>query len=119
MDWCVQPFSNANHNPVAAVNGDTSDAILFTNAKTGAVLTFDAAASFDSDGDTISYYWFIYKEAGSYPSVVELPNPNQKEINITIPKDAAGKQIHLILEIKDNNKIVPLYDYRRVVIDVD
>ncbi len=24
MDWCVKPYEEANHNPIAAVNGDTS-----------------------------------------------------------------------------------------------
>ena len=23
MDWCVKPYDQANHNPVAAFNGDT------------------------------------------------------------------------------------------------
>jgi len=35
-----------------------------------------------------------------------------------IPTGAAGKQIHIILEIHDQNKIASLFDYRRVVIDV-
>lgn len=118
MDWCLQPFQNANHNPIVVVNGDKTDDVLSKKAVAGATITFNAAASTDPDGDALSYYWSIYKEAGSYPSVIELSNPQQNEINVKIPKDAGGKQIHLILEIKDNNKIVPLYDYRRIVIDV-
>ena len=35
-----------------------------------------------------------------------------------MPPDAAGRQFHLILEVTDASKIVPLTDYRRVVIDV-
>jgi hypothetical protein len=37
---------------------------------------------------------------------------------VTIPADAAGKQIHVILEVRDDNPIMALYAYRRVVIDV-
>ena len=119
MDWCVQPFKKANHNPIAAVNGDKTDAIIFIKANTGASLAFDASASTDPDGNAISYNWFIYKEAGTYPLVVDVANPYQKAIKLIIPKDASGKQLHLILAIKDNSKITPLYDYRRIIIDVN
>ena len=37
----------------------------------------------------------------------------------TIPTDAKDKQLHLILEVWDDNEIVNLVDYRRVVIDVN
>ena len=30
----------------------------------------------------------------------------------------SGKQIHIILEVRDKNAIGSLYDYRRIVIDV-
>lgn len=118
MDWCTQPYSKANHNPVAVINGDASDAVLMTKTKAGSNLTFTASASTDPDGDSVSYHWFIYKEAGNYPSVIALSDPLAREVNVKIPKDAGGKQIHLILEINDNHKIIPLYDYRRIVIDV-
>ena len=36
----------------------------------------------------------------------------------TVPADAAGSQIHLILEVADNNPIASLHAYRRIVIDV-
>jgi hypothetical protein len=35
-----------------------------------------------------------------------------------IPADAAGSTIHLVLEVTDQNKIVSLADYRRIVITV-
>ena len=57
-------------------------------------------------------------EAGTYPGKVLIPNPNQIKTKIVIPTGAAGTQIHIILEIKDQNKIASLFDYRRIVIDV-
>jgi hypothetical protein len=47
-----------------------------------------------------------------------VANAAAEKISITIPPDAAGKELHLILEVWDQNKIVPLVDYRRMVIDV-
>ena len=37
---------------------------------------------------------------------------------LTIPEDAAGSEIHIILEVRDRSEIVPLYDYRRIVMAV-
>jgi len=36
-----------------------------------------------------------------------------------VPADAAGKQIHVILEVTDASAIVPLTAYRRVVLDIE
>ncbi|MDC0584720.1 hypothetical protein OAO55_03220 [Bacteroidales bacterium] len=44
--------------------------------------------------------------------------PILHKLSVTIPKNAKGKQIHIILEIQDDNEIACLYDYRRIVIDV-
>ncbi|MFC1765324.1 hypothetical protein ACFL6U_25040 [Planctomycetota bacterium] len=35
------------------------------------------------------------------------------------PKNAAGRELHLILEVWDDSDIVPLVDYRRTVISVN
>jgi len=118
MDWCVQPYEHANHHPIAAVDGDKTDTILHIKTKPGKQLTFDAQASYDPDGDSLSFGWWIYKEAGTYAGEITIDNQDQSVATLHIPKDAKGKQIHLVLEIKDDNPIASLYDYRRIVIDV-
>ena len=35
MDWCVKDFGGANHNPVAAVNGDKGDDIIHLQVAPG------------------------------------------------------------------------------------
>ena len=36
-----------------------------------------------------------------------------------VPTGAGGKQVHIILEVRDRNPIASLYDYCRVVVDVE
>jgi hypothetical protein len=120
MDWCVKEFKDANHNPIAAFNGDASRTIVRLSAQPAQSMALDASASTDPDGDALSFRWYVYPEAGTYAGTghVEIEHPTEKTARVTIPADAAGKQIHVILEVRDDHPIVALYAYRRVVIDV-
>jgi len=118
MDWCVQPYNKANHHPVAALSVDKSDTIVRLSVSPGDRIVLDSSASSDPDGDALEIRWWQYLEAGTYPGVVHIPSPRESKINITVPTGAAGKQIHIILEVRDKNAIGSLYDYRRIVIDV-
>ena len=101
------------------MNGNKDNSILRVSANAGEVLSFDASESSDPDGDELILNWWIYEEAGTYPGRINIANPAEKQISLRIPTGAAGKQIHLILEVQDMNQPVSLYDYRRIVIDVD
>ena len=119
MDWCVKSFDEANHNPIAAFNGDTGNSIIQLKASPGQRLSLDASGSSDPDGDDLKTSWWIYREAGTYCGDVEIYNATDAMAAVDIPEDAAGSEVHLILQVIDINEIVPLYDYRRIIITVD
>ncbi|MFO7901951.1 MAG: nucleoside hydrolase-like domain-containing protein [Planctomycetota bacterium] len=117
MDWCVKAYDQANHKPVAAFNGDRTDSIVHLESAPGAMVKLDASDSTDPDKDGLDFQWWIYREAGTYAKQVAIPDDGATVTGLTIPEDAGGSEIHVILEVQDRNQIV-LYDYRRIVIAV-
>jgi len=118
MDWCLADYKNANHNPIAAINNDNSEKIYFIKAKAGKRLPLNAKGSSDPDGDTLTYEWWIYSEAGTYKEKIQINSADTEQTFISIPKEAKGKTIHVILTVRDTNSIASLCDYRRVVVEV-
>ncbi|TWU31200.1 nucleoside hydrolase-like domain-containing protein [Novipirellula artificiosorum] len=118
MDWCVKAFDEANHNPIATVNGDKADDILHLQVSPGQTLSLDASDSSDPDGDALTFRWWVYKEAGTYDGSILITHPNHEKTELSLPTDAGGKEIHVILEVLDKNPEIGMSDYRRVVLEV-
>lgn len=115
LDWCVKPFAEANHQPVAVVNGDTSRQILTLQAKAGSTVALDAAGSSDPDKHALKYEWFPYSEAASYQGPLTLSGADKSACRMEVPAAAAGKDVHIILTVRDNGD-PPLAAYRRVIV---
>lgn len=120
MDWSnTSNFAAANHNPVLVVGGDATKQPLYLDAQPGETIRLDATGSSDPDeGDMLTFNWWVYREAGTYPGTVSLVNPDAVEASVTVPGDAAGTEIHVILEVVDDGTPY-LTSYRRVVITVN
>ncbi len=113
--WCVLSREEANHNPVAIIDGDDSQNVLIRKVSRGASLKVDASQSRDPDGDAISFWWWIYHEASS--SFVSLRNEERKTARISIPTSAPNGEVHLVLEVTDNGA-PKLVSYRRVILKI-
>ena len=119
MDWCVVDYAAANHHPIAALNGDTTDRIARITTTSSATLNLSTSDSTDPDDDGLSYRWSYYPEPGSYAGSIPPELGTKSTLNFVVPADASGTQLHLVLEVTDQSSIAPLSDYRRIVIDVE
>lgn len=115
MRWCTLPFEEANHNPVAIIDDDTTRNVLKCKVKPGEKITIDASSTYDPDGDIMDFNWWVYHEVST--SEVVLKNNKGKLVELEIPKSSGKGQIHLVLEVKDNGS-PELFSYRRVILQV-
>jgi hypothetical protein len=114
MDWCVKPYKECNHPPVPHLAMPDSFSV-----KSGALFFLNAEGSYDPDGDSMSYLWFQYQEAGSYLEKVSFKPyaTNLYKLPVTAPKVEKVESIHFILQVTDKGS-PRLTRYRRVIITV-
>jgi len=110
-DWCVRKYAEANHAPEVTVERN------LIQAKAGEKLILKGSAS-DPDKNKLSYKWWQYVEAGTYPTVVSILNGDQQNARVVIPADAVlGQTIHFILEVSDDGS-PRLTRFQRIIVQI-
>jgi Protein of unknown function (DUF1593) len=117
LDWCVRSVRDANHPPHVVVRGSEGTKVVRLSRCAGDFLSLDAAESSDPDGDRLTFHWFVYSEAGTYPRNVPVDGAMTANATIQLPSDAASTEIHVIVAVTDQGQ-PPLTRYRRVIITV-
>ncbi|HEX6889992.1 MAG TPA: nucleoside hydrolase-like domain-containing protein [Chryseolinea sp.] len=114
MLWCTKPFQEANHAPVPRL----AHPATFT-VKSGEQFHLNADGTTDPDGDSMSYLWFQYKEAGTYPGTVSFRPyaANLYDLPVTAPNVKKPETIHFILQVKDKGTPA-LTRYKRIIVTV-
>jgi hypothetical protein len=114
MDWNTKSFAEANHPPVPALAHKES----FT-VKSGEEFQLNADGTTDPDGDSMSYLWFHYPEAGTFKGNVSLRpySPNLYNLPVTAPIVTKSETIHFILKVTDKGTPA-LTRYKRVIVTV-
>ncbi len=123
IDWTIKPYDQANHPP--DVKLAHSDKLV---ARPAGVVSLSAEGTTDPDGDTLSYEWFYYGEAGTFTvsnsrtgQPLEIKNFDQRQASFTVPTDRVMPPgtgtMHIILAVTDSGA-PPLTRYRRVIVDV-
>lgn len=114
MDW-VQD-GTGNLNPQVIVDGDRSLATITRTPEAGATVTLDASQTYDPNGDSLSYSWWVLPEAGTYEQEVPLSDSTSPRTTVEVPSNSAGKSFHVILEVTDDGTH-PLTWYRRIIFE--
>jgi hypothetical protein len=113
MDWCVKPFAEANHPPVPVL----AHADRMT-VHSGQGITLSAKGTSDPDGDSLSYFWFPYREAGSFRGPVKIDGAeNADGARVVAPTVDKPETLHIVLRVTDKGS-PPLSRYRRVIVTV-
>ncbi len=117
MDWCVaSSFGNANHAPVAVLNGQAGTDVMTVTAAAGTTVALSANGSSDPDGNSLSYRWWQYREADSTGASVSISGSTSKQASFTVPNDS-GKTVHIVLEVADSGA-PKLTSFRRLVVQI-
>jgi hypothetical protein len=113
MDWTIKPFAEANHPPVPELAHPEA-----LTVRSGERFQLDAHASSDPDGDSLSFWWFHYPEAGSYRGNISVEGaPNIVRVHVVAPKVDKPETAHFILRVTDKGSPA-LSRYRRVVVTI-
>jgi len=123
MDWTIKPYDQANHPPVPRLAHANRLA-----ARPGDRVDLSAEGSADPDGDALSYKWFYYHEAGTFPvhdsrsgQPVAIRNLDQQQAWFIVPSRGVMSpgtgEMHVILAVTDHGT-PRLTRYQRVIVEV-
>ena len=112
MLWTTKSYAEANHNPVAMINGPDR----FT-VRSGEYFSLDADGSWDPDGDSISFLWFQYTEIGN----VLVPSGTSPYLynrhSMLAPDVTSPQTAHFVVKVTDKGTPA-MSSYRRVIVTI-
>jgi hypothetical protein len=113
MDWCTKSFNESNHAPVIVLNQPEQITV-----KSGQGFGLDAFDTYDPDGDSFSFLWFNYPEAGTYKNLIKIEgSENAHGAYIIAPKVDKEVTAHFILKVTDKGE-PNLSSYKRVIVKI-
>jgi hypothetical protein len=114
MDWTTRPYAEANHPPVPVLGHPKTIAV-----ESGEHFRLDARDSTDPDGDSLSFWWFHYPEAGGYEGAPlrYAAAENMARITMMAPQVEKPETTHVVLRVTDRGS-PPLSRYERVIVTI-
>jgi hypothetical protein len=118
MDWCASPYDQANHQPVAVVNGNRTGNVIRVTAAAGERVALDGSESYDPDGNELCFTWWHYPEPGSWKGELAIEGADTPAATVLVPEANRGETFHVVLTVRDNGT-PPLVAYRRIVFTIE
>jgi len=113
MDWCLMSYEEANHPPVPVLTHPEQITV-----KSEENFTLDAFDTTDPDGDSFSFLWFNYPEAGTYKKLIKVNGAeNVHMAYFTAPEVDKEETAHFILKVTDRGE-PQLSRYKRVIVTI-
>ncbi|RYY24798.1 MAG: DUF1593 domain-containing protein [Sphingomonadales bacterium] len=113
IGWTTLSVADANHAPIVRL--DHADRLT---VRSGDAVPLSALGTTDPDGDNLSYYWFQYPEAGTYPDAIKMWGAeNLYARGFIAPKVDSASEAHFIVRVTDKGTPA-LSRYRRVVVTI-
>ncbi len=113
MDWTVKDPAHANHPPLVRLPHSER-----LTARSGVWVGLSALGTSDPDGDSLSYRWFQYPEAGTCKAAIQLSGADDLyERGFAAPKTDKACEAHFVLEVTDKGS-PPLTRYQRVIVTI-
>jgi len=113
IGWTTLPYEKTNHPPVIRLAGPDR-----LTVHSGEVFTLSAEGTTDPDGDSLSYVWFNYMEAGTLKAPIPtIGAENIFHMGFEAPVVTKPETAHFILAVTDKDT-PPLTRYRRVIVTI-
>lgn len=110
LDWCVSPRETANHPPNVNLKQR-----LGVTVNASEVITLDASATSDPDGDRLAFEWWVYREAGNIEEDIDIHEQNSPVVVFRAP--GTPGELHVVLTVRDDGN-PPLERYGRCIITI-
>ncbi|MDI7774190.1 DUF1593 domain-containing protein [Asticcacaulis sp. EMRT-3] len=113
MNWAVKPFAQTNHAP--EIRLATPDHLT---VHSGDYVGLSAAGTTDPDGDSLTYLWFNYPEAGSWKTPIAIDGAEDVvHAGFTATVVTKPETAHFILKVTDKGT-PPLSSYKRIIVTI-
>ena len=113
LDWCINPFAEANHPPRVQIAGEREREV-----RPGLAVDLDASGTTDPDGDGLDFSWGVYPATQEIAQKVVIEHRDTPTPRVILPPELAGRSIPILLSVTDRGE-PRLTRYGRVLIEIE